>query len=287
MGSATCFPVESMVFATICEAAVRRNLGRRSRVDDYVVYGDDIVIRSDCAYTAVYLLEKCGFTVNKSKSFGYDTGQDTLSENHVFREACGIECFDGEDITPLRLSRRLVSPTNNMSDHQAGLGVGLIDLVNRSFLFGYKTLRRWVNDQLVRHKWYRTCLRLSAADYEEFSADILLKRKSWITCAVPFVITDDLCDTQWRAFAFRSGLADPLHRMSILVSIAKPRKTVTQRHDENDYFSWCLEARNDSVAVEEFSIDDTGIVTIRPRDLKWSKAWVGLQRPARLQLQSK
>jgi hypothetical protein len=282
MGSATCFPTETMVFATMCEAAVRQSTGRASRVNDFVVYGDDIVIRTEYASAVVALLTEFGFTVNDSKSFGVD---DTGDGVHRFREACGIEALDGRDITPLRLSRRLVSLTNNTSDRQAGYGVGMIDLLNRCYLRGFMHLRRWVNDQLIGHKWYRTCLRLSSSDYREFSAAILSHRQSWITAAVPFVITDDLSDTQWRAFRSRSGLKDPLHRCSVLVTVAKPAHAVHPPRDSNDYFSWCLYARDRSVAEDTFVIDDTGVVTIRPRDLKWSKAWVSLQRPAQLRLQ--
>jgi hypothetical protein len=271
-----------MVFATMCEAAVRQITGRASRVNDFVVYGDDIVIRTEYARAVVNLLSEFGFTVNRGKSFGID---DPGGEVHRFREACGVEALDGRDITPLRLSRRLVSLTNNTSDHQAGYGVGMVDLLNRCYLRGYYRMRRWVNDQLVAHKWYRTCLRMSASDYRIFSADILSKRQSWITAAVPFVITDDLSDTQWRAFRARSGLKDPLHRCSVLVTVARPRQPVPTPRDDNDYFSWCLYARDRTVADDVFVVDDTGVVTIRPRDLKWSKAWVSLQRPARLSLQ--
>lgn len=302
MGSAVCFPLECMVFSTICEAAIRLTAGRKSREDDYVVYGDDIVIRTEFAQECVRLLALLGFIVNASKSFGVPDETDNLLYAHAqFREACGIEAIGGQDVTPLRLSRRLVSLTNNDSDRQAGLGVGMIDLINRAYLYGYSTLRQYANGKLRSHKWYRSCLRLGYSDYLEFRDAIALGRPSWITAAVPYVIVDDGTDTQWRAFKARFDRT--IWRCSVMVTTAKPRRqrvpTTVHRagvygrqdvldilfpdgrpHDENDYFTWCYMVRLRSVDNDNdpFVIDDTGIVTIRPRDLRWSKTWVSVQR---------
>lgn len=302
MGSAVCFPVECMVFATICEAAIRLTAGRASHKNDYVVYGDDIVIRTEFAANCVSLLTLLGFVVNAGKSFGIPERHldSVLSDDCLrFREACGIEAVNGVDVTPLRLSRRLVSLTQNDSDHQAGLGVGFVDLLNRSFLFGYSTLRQFVNWKLSSHRWYRACLRIARSEYTEFATAIAMARPSWVTVAVPFVIVDDATDTQWRAYNARFDRN--LWRTSVLVEVAKPRKPRVpievhragirgyrdvldvifpdgRPHDENDYFTWCYQVRCRPVDDSVFTIDDTGIVTIRPRDLKWSKTWVFVPR---------
>lgn len=221
MGSALCFPVECMVFSIACEAAVRRCTGRRSRKFDYRVYGDDIVIRSEYVRELLAILEQLGFCVNKSKSFYDVPSLDETAHYGVFREACGIEAINGKEITPLRLSRRLVSPTDNDSDHQAGLGVGLVDLVNRAFLFGYMTLRRWVNDVLRRHLWYRTCLRVDEDSYQAFSLSIRAGETPWVPLAIPYVITPIWSDTQWRAFdANNCVIATPHHAMIAKVTVA-------------------------------------------------------------------
>lgn len=105
MGSATCFPVESIVFATIALVAGERVVagssvpiqsmkGWRERTR---VFGDDIIIPTDMVPTCLALLHSLGMKVNTHKSFwsGY------------FRESCGKEYFQGHDVTVARLRKRL------------------------------------------------------------------------------------------------------------------------------------------------------------------------------------
>lgn len=268
MGSSVTFPLECMVFAILCEAAVRLETGRRSRPFDYVVYGDDIIIKSHYAMRLTDLLSEFDFKVNPEKSFIDDGGV-----GKAFREACGIEAYGGEDITPLRLSRRLVSLTDNDSDRQAGLGVGIIDLLNRTYLFGFKHLHRWINDQCATHHWFRRLLRVSYTDYCEFASIIAHGRRPWINVASPFVITDDLHNTQWCAYGFRNILNSPCHQREVKAVTAKTRKRA-MHYDSNDYYSWCVGAELRSDVLDEYILDATGIVTLRSRDLKWSKTWV-------------
>jgi hypothetical protein len=289
----------------------------------------------------MWLLERLHFVVNTEKSFGVGDALDDANPRSRFREACGIEAFNGVDITPLRLSRRLVSPTLNDSDHQAGLGVGLVDLVNQAFLYDYRALRQWICSKLRARKWFRTCLRISRGDYEEFTTAIVHGRESWVNIAAPFVIVDDNTDTQWKAFGSKFDtypyrpfdpdfigpkpfrLCDQMGTWSsmALVTVVKSREgkfpvSATrpghsrlsfgdqvldldevrkfhlfvddgQPHDENDYFTWMLRARRAPGAMPQFEVDATGNVTLRPRDLKWSRTWVSLSRPARLHTQSK
>lgn len=100
MGSDLCFPTMCLVFACICEQAVRTKTGRASRQNDYRVYGDDIVVRHDFTEGVLSLLGELHFSVNVAKSF---VGRSL----HNFREACGGEYLDGVQVDPLRVSRRL------------------------------------------------------------------------------------------------------------------------------------------------------------------------------------
>ncbi len=105
MGSATCFPVESIVFATIALLAGDRVVAGSSRSDQSMkdweqrtqVFGDDIVIPTTMVPTCLDLLSYLGMKVNTHKSFwsGY------------FRESCGKEYYRGHDITVARLRKRL------------------------------------------------------------------------------------------------------------------------------------------------------------------------------------
>lgn len=100
MGSDLCFPTMCLVFACVCEQAVRNVAGRASRLNEYRVYGDDIVIRHSFTSELMRLLAALHFEVNERKSF-------TELSFHNFREACGGEYLDGIEITPVRVSRRL------------------------------------------------------------------------------------------------------------------------------------------------------------------------------------
>ena len=105
MGSALCFPIESMVFWTIVVMAVAKDRGEylpstwtlKSLEGRASVYGDDIIVPREHTQSVVELLELFGLKVNYSKSF---------TESH-FRESCGAEFFDGIDVSIVRARKRL------------------------------------------------------------------------------------------------------------------------------------------------------------------------------------
>lgn len=102
MGSALCFPVESLIFAAIAklsiqlsreEALDRDNVtGIRTRTTTLTVYGDDIILPSYAAKKCVMLLRIFGFTPNEDKSY----------LQGAFKESCGGNYFCGYDITAVK-----------------------------------------------------------------------------------------------------------------------------------------------------------------------------------------
>lgn len=107
MGSALCFPVESMYFYTICVVALLRGQNRPvTRREVYnvsrnvYVYGDDILIPREWAAIVVDHLQKYQCKVNISKSFW--TGK--------FRESCGMDAYAGVEVTPTYI--RQMRPNN-------------------------------------------------------------------------------------------------------------------------------------------------------------------------------
>ncbi len=99
MGSALTFPVEAMVFQAIvvtalCRAARTFSEGAiksyRYRSEQLSVYGDDIIVPRLAYPHVVSALTSLGMKVNESKSF--HTG--------AFRESCGVDAYDGQDVTP-------------------------------------------------------------------------------------------------------------------------------------------------------------------------------------------
>lgn len=130
MGSALCFPIETIIFAAICEVVTREH----GHFGKYSVFGDDIIVPSDCVDDLFYCLELLGFRPNKDKSF-YD-------ESVWFRESCGGEYIDGYDVTPMRISRQFTS------EHTIEAAQGVIDMANTAFDRGFTFLRSFLMRKL-------------------------------------------------------------------------------------------------------------------------------------------
>lgn len=137
MGSALCFPIESMVFYTICQVAARR-LGLSSTT--IRVFGDDIIVESEVAQMVIGLLESYGLKVNTRKSF--TTGP--------FRESCGADWFKGENVGVVKLRHPL--PEN---PHQYDLirsGVALHNLLYEAGWFETaECVRRLMKPSITRY----------------------------------------------------------------------------------------------------------------------------------------
>jgi hypothetical protein len=125
MGSSLCFPIETLVFASICAYVTRGH----NVPGDFSVYGDDIIVPTQCAGQVIRILESLGFRVNHEKSFYQPTCW--------FRESCGGEYVDGFDVTPMRVSRRYESAVR-----LDRIG-SLIDLSNAAYIKGYRNLRQF------------------------------------------------------------------------------------------------------------------------------------------------
>lgn len=100
-GAATTFPLQTYVYAILAVSSVlfarnlpvtTRNLARVAR--EVLVFGDDSLVPSDCGRQYVDLLTYCGFTVNYAKTYG----------KGYFRESCGVEAYQGVDVTPAYLT---------------------------------------------------------------------------------------------------------------------------------------------------------------------------------------
>jgi hypothetical protein len=84
MGNGFCFPLETLIFASACHV---------SSPGDFVVYGDDIIVRQSKAEEVLRTLRGLGFRHNPDKTF----------LQGPFRESCGADWFAGRDIRPLTL----------------------------------------------------------------------------------------------------------------------------------------------------------------------------------------
>jgi hypothetical protein len=119
MGNATTFPVQSLVFWAICVAAMQR-LGFH-QPGAVFVFGDDIEVPTECVPAVIDGLESFGLLVNRSKSFW----------RGGFRESCGVDAFNGIDVTPVRWKTTLDA------EHIEGLQ-SLSDIGQRLRVAGYE-----------------------------------------------------------------------------------------------------------------------------------------------------
>lgn len=136
MGSALCFPIETLIFSCAVEYAVRR--ARRTHLGSFPVwrvYGDDIIVDTRLFEDVILVLEGLGFIINHSKSF---------SSCARFRESCGGEGYDGVEVTPLRISRRYQSMGGRITSSHAATYEGLIELANACHRYEFSLLRAWI-----------------------------------------------------------------------------------------------------------------------------------------------
>lgn len=132
MGSALSFPVETLIFAAVCENVARKH--RRHQL--YSVFGDDIIVPTEWVEEVITSLESLDFLVNREKSFYH--------KDCWFRESCGGEYCDGFDVSPLRVSRKYSSKDNVVKTEQ------LIALANGAFNKGFRVLRYCFIDELQK-----------------------------------------------------------------------------------------------------------------------------------------
>lgn len=84
MGNGATFSLETLVFASACYAVGSK---------EFSVYGDDIVIETELFNDLLRFLRFLGFVPNVDKSFSQGP----------FRESCGVDSYNGVDITPFYL----------------------------------------------------------------------------------------------------------------------------------------------------------------------------------------
>lgn len=93
MGNGFTFPLETLIFWALSSSVADDGFAS--------VYGDDIIVGGTSATRVMRLLEVCGFSINKEKS--YWAGP--------FRESCGADYIKGMDIRPY-YQKDLVGPVD-------------------------------------------------------------------------------------------------------------------------------------------------------------------------------
>lgn len=118
-GSALCFDLESIIFWGICKAATDEyRLFTGEFCLDPHVYGDDCVVDTHCYEIAVEWLSYFGFIVNQDKSYTMPS---------LFRESCGVEVFDGVEVSTYYWPRKEVKQNKSSLETLISLNNRLMD----------------------------------------------------------------------------------------------------------------------------------------------------------------
>jgi len=147
MGSALTFPLEAMVFATVVFLGIEDELGHqldrltvRRYAEQVRIFGDDIIVPREFVHSVIDSLEYFGFKVNTNKSFW--TGR--------FRESCGKEYYDGEDVSLVRVRHAL--PTSRRDAQEM---IALVSFRNQLYHAGYWQTCRSLDEEISRIlDWY-------------------------------------------------------------------------------------------------------------------------------------
>jgi hypothetical protein len=143
MGSALCFPMEALVFTTLIFLGIQREsktpLSRSKLIKLYRervrVFGDDLIVPKEFVLSVVDELYLFGYKVNIGKSFW--TGR--------FRESCGKEYFDGNDVSIVRVREAL--PTRRQDARGV---ISAVSLRNQLYMAGLWKSAAWMDDYLKK-----------------------------------------------------------------------------------------------------------------------------------------
>lgn len=138
-GSAVTFPVQSICYAIVAIASYLHAYGLKPSYRNICkaagkvrVFGDDIIVPVSCVpYLDVYF-KLLQLKINVAKSH-YDG---------AFRESCGMDGFEGHDVTPLYLSH--TSPGTAPEEITSW-----VDVSNNAHIKGLWHLSRWMDSQTL------------------------------------------------------------------------------------------------------------------------------------------
>jgi hypothetical protein len=130
MGNGFTFELETLIFFAMARAVAEVN----SLTDgDISVYGDDIILPTPLARDYVALLKLFGFSPNERKTF----------IEGPFRESCGGDFFNGQEVRPFYLKEHPYEPQHWIKLANGLRRLGVTDTVCNTWRFGL--LRPWLH----------------------------------------------------------------------------------------------------------------------------------------------
>lgn len=140
MGSGVCFPVMSLVHWALIQGIIASsNLQDSYKLcREVYVYGDDIIVPSECAELVYKYLPMFGMKINVEKSY---------VASH-FRESCGCHAYGGVDITPA-FFKKVITKATQHSDSST-----LISLISKEYRLrrnGFTCTADYLVDMVHKH----------------------------------------------------------------------------------------------------------------------------------------
>lgn len=120
MGNGFTFELETLVFLGIASAALECSGIQVKYGENLLVYGDDIIVPTECSSVVISALRFFGLTINKEKSF----------VDGPFRESCGGDYFQGTDVRPFFLKELPFEPQHYIALANGLRHMGLADPIN-------------------------------------------------------------------------------------------------------------------------------------------------------------
>lgn len=130
MGNCLTFPVQSLVFWALVYASIVSQYGENCT--DIYVFGDDILYPVKYHEGVLRGLVSSGLVPNTGKTF----------VRGLFRESCGVDAYNGKDVTPLRAKKQGINSTQD--------AVSYLDLAKRLRRAGYECCAAFIYSELSR-----------------------------------------------------------------------------------------------------------------------------------------
>lgn len=138
MGSALCFPIEALCFWALASAVIHYRTGDplRKAARRVYVYGDDIIVPAkNRRHITRYFAD-----------FGLKTNERKCCDGESFRESCGVDAFNGVNVTPTRIK------TVWVNHRDPKVLASYIALRNRCLLRGFFSVVERL-DELLTHTY--------------------------------------------------------------------------------------------------------------------------------------
>ena len=158
-GSACTFPVQTILYSMFAiasdlisrdEEATRSNIISSSK--RVRVFGDDIIVPTSTLPKLLEILEFLQLKVNLTKTFSKGN----------FRESCGLDAYNGVEVTPARIKRFSNNPSHEVA-------VSMAESANNLFLRGMWHTANWLMSYLSRYDFIITAVTHGSSDPKDTS----------------------------------------------------------------------------------------------------------------------